>query len=92
VRKIKEVLRLSHEARLGERQVARSLKISPSTVGEYLRRVELARLGWPLPLGLDGAELERRLPGSLRVPRNAQNTSKAFSYPSIYTLRRSHSC
>ncbi len=61
VRKIKEVLRLSHEARLGKRQVARSLKISPSTVADYLRRAELAGLGWPLPLGLDDAELERRL-------------------------------
>ena len=61
MRKIREVLRLSHDAGLGVRACAKSLSISPSTVGEYLRRAQAAGLTWPLPEGLDEAELERQL-------------------------------
>jgi transposase len=61
MRKLKDVLRLIHEAGLGQRQVARSLNLSPSTVGEYRRRAALAGLTWPLPEGLDDAALEQRV-------------------------------
>ena len=61
MRKLREVLRLVHEAGLGQRQVARSLNLSPSTVGEYRRRAVLAGLTWPLPEGLDDAALEQRV-------------------------------
>lgn len=61
MRKLREVLRLIHEAGLGQRQVARSLKLSPSTVAEYRRRAALAGLAWPLPEGLDDAALEQRV-------------------------------
>jgi transposase len=61
MRKLREVLRLIHEAGLGQRQVARSLKLSPSTVAEYRRRAVLAGLSWPLPEGLDDAGLEQRV-------------------------------
>ena len=60
MRKVREVLRLAHEAGLNQRQVARSLALSPTTVGEYLRRAHNAGLGWPLP-PLDDAQLEARL-------------------------------
>jgi transposase len=61
MRKLREVLRLIHEAGLGQRQVARSLQLSPSTVAEYRRRAALAGLAWPLPEGLDDAALEQRV-------------------------------
>jgi transposase len=61
MRKVREVLRLALEAGLNRRQVARSLALSPTTVGEYLRRAERAGLSWPLPPGLDDTELEARL-------------------------------
>ena len=44
MRKVRQVLRLAHEAGLGIRQIARSLSMSPTTVGEYLRRAEDAAL------------------------------------------------
>ena len=61
MRKIRDVLRLHHAARLGQRAISRSLKLSPTTVGEYLRRAEAAGIGWPLPEDLDESVLEQRL-------------------------------
>jgi transposase len=52
VRKIREVIRLHHEAGLSNRAIARVCKVSNSTVGEYLKRAEEAGIGWPLPNGL----------------------------------------
>jgi transposase len=60
MRKVREVLRLALAGGLNQRQVARSLSLSPTTVGEYLRRAESAGLTWPLP-DLDDAQLEGRL-------------------------------
>ncbi len=61
MRKIHEVLRLAHEQGLGIRAISRSIKASPSTVGDYLRRAKVAGVTWPLPTGLDEASLERLL-------------------------------
>ena len=52
LRKIREVLRLHHEAGLSNRAVARACKNSNSTVGEYLARADQAGIGWPLPEGI----------------------------------------
>jgi transposase len=61
MRKIREVLRLRFEAGLSGRQVAASLQMARSTVGEYERRFAAAGLGWPLPEGLTETALEQRL-------------------------------
>ena len=61
MRKIKEVLRLRNELKLDQRQIARSCSISVSTVHEYLKRAEAAKVGWPLPEGWDDARLEAAL-------------------------------
>ncbi len=61
MRKVRQVLRLATEAGLNQRQIARSLSLSPTTVGEYLRRAQTAELSWPLPSDLDDAQLEARL-------------------------------
>ena len=61
MRKIRDVLRLRRDGRLSHRQIARSLGLGRSTVGDYLRRAEEAGLSWPLPGDLDEGELERRL-------------------------------
>lgn len=60
MRKTKEVLRLK-AAGQSNRAIARSLRISRSTVAEYLKRAEAAGLLWPLPPGWSEAELEARL-------------------------------
>ena len=61
MRKIREVLRLYHGAGLSVRAIARSVKASPSTVGENIRRAEVQGLSWPLPPSLDDGEFEHRL-------------------------------
>ena len=61
MRKIRQVLRLHHENRLGIRAIARSLGISRDAVSDYLTRTAAARLTWPLPTEMDDVELEHRL-------------------------------
>ncbi len=61
MRKIRELLRLKFEQRLSDRKIAVVLSMSRSALGECLQRAAIAGVVWPLPEGLDDAELERRL-------------------------------
>ncbi len=61
MRKIREYLRLRFEVGLSARQIAASLQVSRSSVGEYARRFAAAGLSWPLPDALSDRELERWL-------------------------------
>jgi len=61
MRKIKDVLRLTHDVHLNTRQVALSLNISRSTVTNYQERAEKAGLSWPLPEDLSEEALEQKL-------------------------------
>jgi len=61
MRKVREILRLSWQVGLKDRQIARSLNISHSTVGELLRRAREANLSWPLSDDLDDGKLEALL-------------------------------
>jgi transposase len=58
--KIRDVLRLQASG-LSRRQIAASLGISRTAVGECLRRAREAETAWPLPEGVDDAALEARL-------------------------------
>ena len=53
MRKLREVLRLRLEVGLSARAIARSCRLSVSTVSGYLGRVAVAKLSWPLPPDLD---------------------------------------
>jgi transposase len=67
MRKIKEVLRLKWVHNLSNRQIAQSCSICHATVREYLTRVKLAGLSWPLPDDLDDGSIENLLfPGPRR--------------------------
>jgi transposase len=61
MRQIREVLRLSFEAKLNERQIAKICSVGKGTVRRYLQRVAAAGLSWPLPADLDDATLEHRI-------------------------------
>ena len=61
MRKVREVLRLKYALGASERQIATAVGIGRSTVAEYLRRAAVIGITWPVPEGLDDAELERRL-------------------------------
>ena len=75
MRKVEEVLRLKWDAGLSPRQIAKVVGIGRTTVSEYLVRAEAAGIVWPLPAGVDAAQLERRLfkqGGGQRKPERAQ--------------------
>ena len=88
VRKIKEVLRLKWECQISERatpalhqtqcgaSVARSCRISRSTVSEYIKRAEAAGLKWPISEEITDNQLYERL-----FPRTIQLDPKAAYMP-----------
>jgi transposase len=61
MRRVREILRLKHEAAATDRVIARSLGIARSTVGLTLERVVTAGLRWPLPSTLTDRVLEAML-------------------------------
>ena len=61
MRKVHDVLRLAFELNLSQRQIARSIQLSQSTVSEYLTRFQQAGLAWPLPDGYDDQRLQEKL-------------------------------
>ncbi len=61
MRKIKEILRLHFEQKLGQRQIARSVNTSQSTVHDYLARMKAAGLAWPLDPDWDEQRIEQAL-------------------------------
>ena len=61
MRKIREVLRLSRQLGLSQRQVARSVRMGQSTVWDYLTRFRLSGLSFEQAEALDDVALEQRL-------------------------------
>jgi transposase len=62
MRAIREILRQKWELKLSNREVGRSVGVSPSTVSECVVRAQSAGLSWPLPSEFqDDAVLEARL-------------------------------
>jgi transposase len=58
MRKLREVLRLRFELKLGYQQIGRSCSIGVSTVHKYLKRAEAAGVTWPLPEDWDEARVD----------------------------------
>jgi len=61
MRKIREVLRLTHELGLSVRQVCAATGVGKTAVNEYVSRARVLGITWPIPAEIDDAELERRL-------------------------------
>ena len=61
MRKIREVLRLTHELGLTVRQVREATGVSKTAVCEYVRRAKVVGITWPIPPEIGDAELERLL-------------------------------
>jgi len=88
MRKINEVLRLTHDGHLNTRQVALSLNISRSTVKDYQARAQKAGLGWPLPEALTEEALEQKLFPPLVAIESPAKALPDFDY--IYRELKSH--
>jgi transposase len=61
MRKIREVLRLTHELGLSVRQVSGATGVSKTAVGEFVARAKVIGITWPVPPEINDAELEGRL-------------------------------
>jgi len=61
MRKIREALRLHYEVGAKQREIASACNIAPSSVHEYIRRAELAGIGWPVPEDCSDKRLEELL-------------------------------
>lgn len=61
MRKIRDVLRLTHALGMSRRLAGEATGIGKTAVGEYVRRAAVAGLSWPIPDEIDDVELERRL-------------------------------
>ena len=81
MRKVHTVLRLFFAAHMSIRSIARAIGASPSTVGDYIRRAQVAGLGWPLPEGMNEAELEAKLfPSLTRQPPSSGRPLPQWAY------------
>jgi transposase len=81
MRKIQSVLRLYFAAHMSIRAIARAIHASPSTVGDYIRRAQVAEIGWPVPQGMSEAELEARLfPSSRPSPPIGQRPQPDWTW------------
>jgi transposase len=89
MRQIKEILRLKHENQLSIREIARSCGLPRSRVGDYIKRAEVAGIGWPLPEEMDEKELWDRLMGAAPEGERAGSPAPVPDWPSIHEeLRR----
>lgn len=61
MRKIRDVLRLTHELGLSVREVRAATGVGKTAVAEFVTRAKAIGITWPIPPEIDDAELERRL-------------------------------
>jgi transposase len=61
MRKVTEVLRLKHEAKLSHEKIACAVGLSKGSVGNYVNQAKAMGITWPLPPGMDEAQLEAKL-------------------------------
>jgi transposase len=83
MRKIKDILRLRHEAGLSYRSIAQALNIGYGTVVDYLDRAEKAKLTWPLPPDMPERDL-----GRLLFPTQPRTGQCRFAEPDWLTIQQ----
>src|SRR5437016_5738751 len=88
MRKIRDVLRLTHALGMSRRLVGEATGIGKTAVGEYVRRAAVAGLGWPIPDEIDDAELERRLFPPPDARSSTSRTEPDWSYNHAELKRR----
>ena len=76
MRKLREIVRLKLKEGLSGRAIARSCGLSPATASEYLGRIAVAKLTWPLAPALDDDEALSKPPAdpSTQAPRTGADS------------------
>jgi len=83
MRKLREILRLKHEAGLPHRAIAQACSVGVGTVSLYVNRAAEAGLSWPLPAELDDARLEARLFAQPVGPRQRAKPDLAWVHQEL---------
>ena len=65
MKKLKEVLRLKYDLGSTHLEIAKSVRISPSTVSRLVNDAKAAGITWPLTEDLDDAQLEEKVYGQI---------------------------
>ena len=81
MRKIMDILRLKHEAKLSNEKIARACGLSKGVVCKYLHLAEARGVGWPPPKGADEAQIERLLFPAVQPPSR-------FVEPDCFTIHQ----
>src|SRR6202165_1651458 len=89
MRKIKEVLRLRFELRLGQREIARACSISQGAVHNYLKRAAAAGIAWPTPEGWDEQRVEQALFGERQVVKRLPEQVLP-DFPALHSQLQQH--
>ena len=89
MRKIKEVLRLRFELRLGQREIARACSISQGAVHNYLKRAAAAGIAWPTPEGWDEQRVEQTLFGERQVVKRLPEQVLP-DFPALHSQLQQH--
>jgi transposase len=91
MRKLREVLRLRFELKLGYQQIGRSCAIAVSTVHKYLKRAEAAGVSWPLPEDWDEARVEAAVfPPAMSPAAESQPARTPPDFASMHEQLRQH--
>ena len=88
MRKIRDVLRLTHGLGMSRRLVGEATGIGKTAVGDYVRRAAVAGLSWPIPDEIDDAELERRLFPPADTASSAERAEPDWSHIHAELKRR----
>jgi transposase len=80
MRHVKDVLRFTHDQKLGSRAIAQSLGLSRNTIRLTLRRFAQSGLPWLLPTGLTDQVLENKLFPVPASPPGAQRPISDCAY------------
>jgi transposase len=80
MRKVREVLRLKHVLGMSYRKISEATGVGKTQAAEYVRRAEAAGMTWPVPPGIDDAELDRRL---FPVVDDGGRARPAIDWPAI---------
>ncbi len=90
MRRVREILRLTYDAGLASREVARRVGVGSTGVRVMLQRFRASELGWPLPEGLTDAALELKLYG-VAVTRQGQRDRPEPDWAAVNReLKRKH--
>ena len=82
MRKLIDILRLKHEAKLSHAQIAAAVGLSKGAVGKYVNLTKALGITWPLPTGMGESELEAKL------FRGGPKPSSRFAEPDFPTLHQ----